>query len=410
MRRPGFSLAWSPDSRALAYVEGSIGLDVADTGDVRIVTLAGRDREAIDAADAYGGQIEAVAWTRVPTSTVYRPPEAASGVYAGGPVAHLASDKEQVAFAACLHVFAWAPTTDALRQVDDRSPQVLGAPSSGCVPREGRAEIYDLAIAGDRIAWAEKTTGLTYTWSLRQATLAPSVAGYALASGRNSLGSHFNGAGALAGAGSTLLYSVWNTQTDVAGGALTAATLFRATPAGCPCPAIGYAAVAAGGREVFLTPIVALDTDGMRVAASRFDRLVLLDASGTDLLSLSVNAAAAQLAGDDLVVAIPNEVRVYDAESGQVRHTWPLPSASVGRDCRFYSEPRCPYEAELQLQDAAHGLATYVFNGRVHVIRLVDGRDADVGLGTEARFVDTGLVYVDGARIRLLPYASLPLD
>jgi NADPH-dependent 2,4-dienoyl-CoA reductase/sulfur reductase-like enzyme len=43
----------------------------------------------------------------------------------------------------------------------------------------------------------------------------------------------------------------------------------------------------------------------------------------------------------------------------------------------------------------------------VHVVRLADGRDTVVGYGSEARFMNDGLVYADGARVRLIPFAQL---
>jgi hypothetical protein len=56
-----------------------------------------------------------------------------------------------------------------------------------------------------------------------------------------------------------------------------------------------------------------------------------------------------------------------------------------------------------------HGLAAYIYNGQVHLLRLSDGADRIVGYGTLARFMNAGLVYADGARIQLTPYNQLPL-
>jgi NADPH-dependent 2,4-dienoyl-CoA reductase/sulfur reductase-like enzyme len=61
------------------------------------------------------------------------------------------------------------------------------------------------------------------------------------------------------------------------------------------------------------------------------------------------------------------------------------------------------------LEDVARGLAVYVLDGEVHLLRLRDGADRVVAAGTLARFMDTGLVYADGARIRMTPFARLPL-
>ncbi|HEU5279615.1 MAG TPA: hypothetical protein VFU26_12015 [Gaiellaceae bacterium] len=400
VRRRAFRVSWSPDSRALAYVEGAISVDLAATGDVHIVSLDGRDRVLVHGR----GHVESIAWTKQPAGVAYRGEESVNGVYAGGRIGRLAADGSRVAYAACLNVFTWIPSSGAVRQLDEGPNR-----TAACVPPEQRDEIYDLAVAGDSVAWGQKTSGLTFSWSLLQAVDTTNVARYSLATGRDSLGSHFDGGGGLAGAGGTLLYSVWGTRPDPAttGGAVTAMTLFRAASAGCPCPAIAYAAAPAGGREVFVTPIVALDTDGKRIAALRFESLMLLDPFGIVLLSTSVQAAAAQFVEGGIVIALPHELRVYDTATGTLRRSWPLPSASVGRDCLFYSEPRCPTTAELKVQDAARGLAAYVLKGRVHIVRLSDGRDTVAAFGSEARFMDQGLVYADGARVRLIPYRSL---
>jgi hypothetical protein len=395
-----FRLAWSPDSRALVYVVGSIDVDVAATGDVRVVTLAGVDRVLAHAR----GQVESVAWTKQPAGVAYRAPEPVDGIFAGGPIARIAADGQRVAYAACLNVFTWEPDTGTVTQLD-AGPNRKGA----CIAPDRREEVYDLAVAGDSVAWGEKTVGLSFRWSVLQALVAPVIVRDTLATGTGGLGSNRSGGGGLAGAGATLLYSAWSTSTDpVSGSLITAATLFRATPSGCPCPAIASAAAPAVGPEVLQTPIIALDTDGFRVAALRKESLVLLDSFGGDILSIPAQVAAAQLIGDEVVVTVPHELRLYDTSSGTIRRAWPLPSASVGRDCRFYSEPRCPYKAELRLQDVAQGRAAYVLNGQLHLLRLDDGRDTTVGFGTEARFMDNGLVYADGARVRLLPFSSLP--
>jgi NADPH-dependent 2,4-dienoyl-CoA reductase/sulfur reductase-like enzyme len=44
-----------------------------------------------------------------------------------------------------------------------------------------------------------------------------------------------------------------------------------------------------------------------------------------------------------------------------------------------------------------------------HLLRLRDGADRVAGIGALARFMDAGLVYGDGARIRITPVERLPL-
>lgn len=402
------SLAWSPDSRALAYVEGAIGFSTAATGDLGVVTLAGRDRTLLHER----GQIQSVAWTKLPPRTAYRPPEVVNGVFAGGPIARLAADGKRVAYAACLDLFAWTPAAGEVTELGSLHRDPATAPNASffrgaCLAPNQRDEIYDLAVAGDRVAWGEKTSGLVYHWWLMQTRVGPSPPRYELATGSNALGSNWFGAGGLAGSGQGIVYSAWQTAPDPASGfPVTAMTLFRTTEASCPCPAIEYGAA----RQEFtsgsgLTPVLALDTDGARIAALRYDRLAIYDLSGRQLRAFDVLPAAAQFAGEDIVALVPNELRVY-APDGTLRHSWTMPTDSVGRDCRYYSEPQCR-GGSLTLQDATRNLAAYVVQGEVHVLRLADGRNTVVGYGTEARFMNDGLVYADGARIRIVPWNQL---
>jgi len=78
----------------------------------------------------------------------------------------------------------------------------------------------------------------------------------------------------------------------------------------------------------------------------------------------------------------------------------------------LFGDPSCNYGSPptpVTLEDVSHGLATYTYNGQLHLLRLGDGADRAVAEGTLARFTGTGLAYVDGARIRLTPYSQLPL-
>lgn len=110
-----------------------------------------------------------------------------------------------------------------------------------------------------------------------------------------------------------------------------------------------------------------------------------------------------------LALAAGSELRLYDAASGAIRATWSLPAQPAGHNCDFYGDPSCGRPVPLVLEDVARGLAVYVLDGEVHLLRLRDGADRVVAAGTLARFMDTGLVYADGARIRMTPFARLPL-
>jgi hypothetical protein len=107
-------------------------------------------------------------------------------------------------------------------------------------------------------------------------------------------------------------------------------------------------------------------------------------------------------------VVVRGQLRDYDATTGALTHAWPLPDVPSGGPCVGPFPSPCA-SIQLELDDASRGLATYVLDGQVHVLRLADGADKSVGRGTLARFMDAGLVYADGADLHLVPFAQLPL-
>jgi hypothetical protein len=185
---------------------------------------------------------------------------------------------------------------------------------------------------------------------------------------------------------------------DANGQAVSAQSIERVEPDGCPCPVVSSSP----------GPYTPLEVDAGRIVVSGTNETRILDANGTVLLSLPVPTLAAQLSGPDLVLAEFSELRVYDANTGAVRRTWPLPT-TAGHDCDFYGDPGCLAALRrVKLGDFAHGLVAYALDGQVHLLRLSDGADKIVAPGTLPRFVDRGLVYGDGARVRLLPFDRLP--
>ncbi|HEU5279976.1 MAG TPA: hypothetical protein VFU26_13880 [Gaiellaceae bacterium] len=392
---PAFELSWSPDSTAIAYITGRVASDVAETGDLKVVTLRGRTRTVVRRDAPYGGQIFSLTWVRPVKGVRFRKPARTDGIFAGGLVNQLAADGGRVAYASCLNIFSWLPRSGGA------GTQVAG--DARCLGDLSRFAITDLAVAGGRVAWGYKTPGQApYSWYLYSSTDGPPATLYTLAHGLGWPNPEDSLGGALVGAGDMLAYAVWSTTGAYPGGT-TIETLYRATTAGCPCTAIAYAA---SPRSV--APLVPLDTDGQRIVLLRYGSLVIIDPFGNELRAIPVAAADAQLLGEDLVALVPGELRVYSLIDGNLIRSWPLPTTTVGRDCTHFSEPHCPTRAELRLQDAGHGLAAYTLAGAVHVVGLADGRDGVAAFGTEARFIDSGMVVADGARVRFIPYASLP--
>jgi hypothetical protein len=329
------------------------------------------------------------AWTTAPAGVRYRPPQPVDGVFAGGPVQELAADGGRVAFIACGGVSAWTPSTGAVVAVE-RAPD--------CRASFSRGHAYSLGLAGDRLVWLDKGWGLSFQWSAREATLGASPID--IGSGYGDLGGPpTSGLGTSVGAGSLLVISGWTLR--YANGAMVVdnQTIERVDAGGCPCLPLSSSP----------GPYTPLDIDAGRIVVSGENETRILGADGTILLSLPVPTLAAQLSGTALVLAAGGQLRVYDADSGGLLAAWPLPAQPAGHDCDSYGDPSCREQARLVLSDVAHGLAAYVLDGQVHLLRLADGADRLVGPGTLARFMDAGLVYADGARIHLIPYDQLPL-
>jgi hypothetical protein len=407
----GFNLVWSPDSKSVAYISGFMHYGTARTGDLRIVTLSGAVRTVVRRGSAYGGEIVSVAWAQIPRKLKYRRPAAANGLYAGGEVARLAADGANVAFASCFGVYAWRPPAAA--------PTVVQGNTWGgglCFPPTDRVQVYDLALAGDRMAYGRTSGGLTPLMELWVSSLS-NPAPVVVARGSTQVGGHVRGVGTLAGSGDMLVYSDWDGRP--AGGPsadaiVSGQSIYRIDGTSCPCPAIRSVPALGTPVDVDASRVVVLHAfwpDG--TWTSRTPSLAVLDRTGSQRLSLPVDAAAAELAGNELVAAVGGSLNDYDAVTGVLRHSWPVANETPARDCLFWAGPECvgfvyAEPPHYVLQDAARGLAAYTLDGRLHVLRLSDGKDSVVGFAGEARFMDSGLAYADGSRVHLAPFMTLP--
>jgi hypothetical protein len=399
---------WSPDGRFLAYLTQLSFPYIYATSDLRVVTLAGRTRRLVSATGSYGGDLSELAWTRVPGGVHYRRAQARvlaavrdDGVTARWPITRLAADGERVAYIGCGHVFVWTPSAKTVVQAE---------PDSSLSPRCTTPGyywpfwLYALALSSDRVAFGYLRGNAGQSWGLYAGRVGDAASFVSLdnVSSANACAVGDGGFGDLTGAGSLLVFSTWRDSSISASCPVPTLEqeIHRVDAGGCPCPVIAWSP----------GPLVPFDVDAGRIVAGGENATVVYDAAGTQLLSVPVPPLAAQLSGSDLVVLVRGQLLVYDAATGVRLHVWPLPDVPSGSECGSpHSGTWECRDPRLVLEDAAHGLAAYVLDGQLRILRLTDGADKLIGAASLARFMDAGLVYADGANLRLVPFDQLPL-
>jgi hypothetical protein len=163
------------------------------------------------------------------------------------------------------------------------------------------------------------------------------------------------------------------------------------------------------------TTLEPLSVDSGRIVLREANgALVVRAASGALVRTFPALAGltrGAELMGNRLVVLIPAHVLDLNLANGHVLHSRALPQVPSSGVCGI--QPCLP--TTLRMVDAARGLVAYLRNGKLHLLRLRDGRDRTVHTATDARFGDTGLFYAYTAtgpypgRIHFVPWRSLPL-
>jgi hypothetical protein len=395
-------LAWAPDDSSLAYVVHTGYWPGYGTGDIRVVARSGRVQTVVRAAGDAGGTFSTLQWVIPKRPLRYRlvAPRAAAAVSRDEvttpwPVQRIAAEGEHVAYTTCGHLFVWTPAAQRVVQAEPASLAPRCSTPHNYLP----FEIYSVALAGDRIAFGARQGNMSQTWSLFAGPWSDPAQ-------LQELDDAFGYAGCTAGAGGLgdlvgdrdlLVFSRWREDPYPAPcGGPTTQQVYRVEAGGCPCPTIASSP----------GPLAPVDVDGGRIVAVGTNATVVFDRGGMQLLAVPVHAAAAQLDGRHLVVIVRGELRDYDAATGNLLHTWPLPDVPSGGGCGSPHPWACP-EIRLELVDASHELAAYVIDGSVHVVRLSDGVDKAVGTGTTARFMNAGLVYASGVHLRLVPFAQL---
>jgi Tol biopolymer transport system component len=396
------SIRWAPDDRSIAYV--STTPDFFDNGDLRVATLSGRVRTLVPASGTAGGEFDSLTWIKSDSRAQYRraePRRAAvvspDGLTAPWPISRIAADGDRVLYVTCGHLFVWTPTTGDVAQAEAASLTPRCSTPGHYLP----FNVYDVALAGDRLAFGVQSGNMSQGWELFEEPLADPAAQQHVAEGLGYAGCTLGdaGLGDLVGSGDLLVFSRWHEaipDSPATCGIATTQQIYRLDAAGCPCPQI---ATSPG-------PLLPVDVDGGRVVAVGSNATEVLDRSGMELLALPVRALSAQLSGSDLVVVIRGQLRNYDAANGALLHVWPLPDVPTGAPCGSPHPWGCP-TIRLELEDVARGLVAYVFDGELHVVQLDNGTDKTIAKAATARFMNAGLVYASGNELRLVPFGQL---
>jgi hypothetical protein len=337
------SISWSPDGTKIAY---DVFDDESASSELDTVSLQGQ----VHSLGVYP-QTGALAWTTPPAGLHYQAPEpvevaATNEVMLRVPVDELSADGDAVAFATCGAISVWRPSAMAITTVHGELPL--------CSPQEGTRDFYSLALAGDRVSLGEVIGGgMSQESALFAAPIETNAAGQGLvpsgpqmevlAGSPETTGGDPRGTsrvGYLLGAGSLLVFSSWAycdgvfrascLDEPIAQRPVVSQTLWRVREPSWPGSCPGSAPLAANfdlpsarceQLRVEPGPLRPLDVDAGRIVVSGTNATLVLDSSGATLLSLPVSTPAAQLAGNDLAILLPGELRDYDAVTGALLHT-----------------------------------------------------------------------------------------
>jgi WD40 repeat protein len=409
-----FRPEWSSRGEALVYHSGS-GSDQA----IRVVALGGHARTVYrsypyggDAADAY--LIIRRRLRMRPVDEVAPPAEThGEELWTNAPVVDLAADGDRVAVvwgsqqAMRPHdcaIGVWRPQPRRFVPIGLLVPR-------GCTSYDASVfATWSLALAGSRVAWVEESGGIGVSLELETATLARPFpehlgsGGGCCAGGNPFGGTHIGDA---VGGEGMLVFSTWTTactHLPCPGlGAIDKQTIWRVGDNSGMCLTGGTAIVPTASCTQVATAdgaLAPLDVDGGRIVSLRGDgSLTLLDATGKAMRTIPSGGEpplAAELDGDRLVVLVRGALGVYDVQTGALAHAWPLPDVPSSGACRTYVS-ECVDGVRLRLVGAGGGLAAYLFDGAVHVLRLVDGRDVAYAPASAAQLTRAGLFFAHTA-------------
>jgi hypothetical protein len=334
------------------------------------------------------------------------------------PLARLAAEGNRVAFAFCNQLLGvWRPGATGVTR--------LGPPVQWtCPPPRGLERTYSLAFAGDRVAWIAEAGGNIVTNLLFLVVLGnPGVITIAAETDYccRSLDPDLERMGDVYGDGGFIAFSsrVKCGDQGAPGCPTSTRTLISQTVWQLRRPPFLAQCVNKQGPCVQLATsndaLRPLSVDSGRVAIRRANGAIEVRKPSGALVrqfpALAGVTRGAELMGDRLIALVPSHLREYKVATGALVRTRSLPNVSSGGVCGM---PPCPTVALLMV-DAARGLVAYIWSGKLHLLRLRDGRDRVVRAATDARFGDKGLFYAYTAaapwvsRIRFVPWRALPV-
>ena len=407
--------SWSPDSRRLAYLNGRAVYVVTRSGrgerplvgalaygfawsprgtavvfatasKARVVTLAGQVRTLV----SFGPYVAqpGVGWSWAPTDLAYRTPEktpllvrvSPRELEARVPIEQLSADGDSIAYWLCPHRFgAWRPGNEPV----SLGPATLTAcrlqpPTSGF-----GSDVFDLALAGDRLAYLTAVAGNRVHRALMLTTLDGVDDGAEIVEGASDYGQP-PALADVVGAGKTLVYGRRESFGAAPQGAETIWRLDGTYP------------VQITSAPADLQPLA---VDQGRIVARRPDGTIELRGQGGGVLrTFDVPSLGAVLEGDDLVVLVQGEFRDYSASTGELLYVRPVPDVP-----------------SVKLDGTARGVVAYTLDDVVHLLRLSSGAEVRVPGATAAELTDAGLFYAYRGkdpwpgRIRFVPFDELPL-
>lgn len=335
------------------------------------------------------------------------------------PLTGLAADGRRAAFAFCNGlVGTWRPGATNVTRLGPLAQWKCPTP-------RGPEREFGIALAGNRVAWVASAGGNVYTNLVFLAVLSnPHTLTLAAETDYccRGLDADPNRMGDLYGAGGFIVFSSRVKCGDPGAPgcpgsmrAVVSQTVWRLRR-----PPFSAQCVNKPGPCVELTSsapnatVRPLAVSGGRVLLLNNGVLELRNPSGASTRQFAGVAAVmrgADLTPSRVLVLVPAALRVYNANTGALVRTRTLPNVTSAGACGL---PPCPAVA-LQLLDAARGLVAYTLNGKLHLLRLRDGRNRIVATAQDARFGSKGLFYAYSAsapwvsRIRFVPWAALPV-